>query len=84
MAAGIADKKPDQSKQPYNDWPNDAGFETFHEEKTPIELKVTGKIPAYAAGSTASLKLTAFSSFLPVPGIPSRRSSTVHDTNATK
>lgn len=24
-------------------------FETFHEEKTPIDLKVTGKIPAYAA-----------------------------------
>lgn len=34
----------------YNDWPNDAGFETFHDETDPVELKVSGKVPAYAAG----------------------------------
>lgn len=34
----------------YNDWPNDAGFETFHDETDPVELKVSGRIPAYAAG----------------------------------
>ncbi|KAK3174813.1 hypothetical protein OEA41_002059 [Lepraria neglecta] len=32
-----------------NDWPNDIGFDVFQDETTPIELKVTGKIPAYAA-----------------------------------
>lgn len=36
--------------EPYNNWPNDQGFDTDYEERTPIELKVTGKIPAYAAG----------------------------------
>ncbi|CAD6578137.1 MAG: hypothetical protein ASARMPRED_008547 [Alectoria sarmentosa] len=34
----------------FNDWPNDAGFETFHEETDPVQLKVSGRIPAYAAG----------------------------------
>jgi len=32
-------------------WPNDIGFEVNHEERTPIELKVTGSIPEYAAGT---------------------------------
>ncbi|MCJ1280166.1 hypothetical protein MMC21_007993 [Puttea exsequens] len=34
----------------YNDWPNEQGFETFDEQKEPVELTVKGKIPAYAAG----------------------------------
>ena len=38
------------TKESYNDWPNDAGFEAFHEETDPVELKVSGRIPAYAAG----------------------------------
>ena len=32
-------------------WPNDLGFDTVREERQPIELKVTGYIPAYAAGT---------------------------------
>ncbi|KAJ7463226.1 dioxygenase [Mycena latifolia] len=35
----------------YKDWPNDAGFNTEIEHRTPIALKVTGTIPAYAAGT---------------------------------
>ena len=34
----------------FNDWPNDLGFETSQEQTSPVELKVLGKIPAYAAG----------------------------------
>ena len=34
----------------FNDWPNDAGFETFQEQTSPVELRVSGSIPAYAAG----------------------------------
>ncbi|KAI9721834.1 MAG: hypothetical protein M1812_002170 [Candelaria pacifica] len=34
-----------------NDWPNDQGFEVSHEERSTVELNVTGKIPAYAAGT---------------------------------
>ncbi|KAL2836560.1 carotenoid oxygenase [Aspergillus pseudoustus] len=34
----------------YNNWPNDQGFEGNHEQKTPVELTVTGYIPPYAAG----------------------------------
>lgn len=36
--------------KPFNDWPNDIGFETFQEQTSPVELKVSGKIPVYAAG----------------------------------
>ncbi|KIW70489.1 hypothetical protein, variant [Phialophora macrospora] len=34
----------------YNDWPNTLGFDTHYEERTPVELRVEGDIPAYAAG----------------------------------
>ncbi|KAL3485618.1 carotenoid oxygenase [Aspergillus germanicus] len=34
----------------YNSWPNAQGFEGNHEQKTPVELAVTGHIPSYAAG----------------------------------
>lgn len=36
--------------QPFNDWPNDVGFDVFTEQTSPVELTVSGKIPAYAAG----------------------------------
>ncbi|EFR04243.1 carotenoid cleavage dioxygenase 1 [Nannizzia gypsea CBS 118893] len=33
------------------DWPNYQGFDTSYEERTPVELKVAGKIPSWAAGT---------------------------------
>ncbi|KAI9875116.1 MAG: hypothetical protein M1830_008861 [Pleopsidium flavum] len=35
---------------PFNDWPNDQGFDVTQEHRIPVELTVTGSIPAYAAG----------------------------------
>ncbi|KAE9381006.1 hypothetical protein N431DRAFT_396311 [Stipitochalara longipes BDJ] len=32
------------------DWPNEAGFQTLHEQHDPTSLPITGSIPAYAAG----------------------------------
>ncbi|KAF4630979.1 hypothetical protein G7Y89_g7157 [Cudoniella acicularis] len=40
-----------KTKESIRDWPNEAGFQTLHEERDPIELIVTGKIPAWAAGT---------------------------------
>jgi len=37
--------------EPFNNWPNDKGFDANHEERIPIELQVSGHIPAYAAGT---------------------------------
>ncbi|KAI9730067.1 MAG: hypothetical protein M1834_006059 [Cirrosporium novae-zelandiae] len=37
--------------QHFNNWPNDAGFDVFHEERNPVELKVTGNIPEWACGT---------------------------------
>lgn len=37
-------------RKPFNEWPNDLGFETFQEHTNPVALKVSGKIPSYAAG----------------------------------
>ncbi|TRX97046.1 hypothetical protein FHL15_001840 [Xylaria flabelliformis] len=34
-----------------NDWPNEAGFENLTEVRGPVELKVTGSIPSWAAGT---------------------------------
>ncbi|KAL4953636.1 carotenoid oxygenase [Aspergillus filifer] len=34
----------------FNNWPNAQGFDGNHEEKEPVEIPVTGHIPAYAAG----------------------------------
>ncbi|CAI7607112.1 unnamed protein product [Penicillium viridicatum] len=34
----------------YNNWPNDKGFDPEYEQPRPVELSVTGHIPAYAAG----------------------------------
>ncbi|THC89149.1 hypothetical protein EYZ11_011407 [Aspergillus tanneri] len=38
-------------KAPFNDWPNDAGFEASVEHREPVELTVTGSIPSYLAGT---------------------------------
>ncbi|KAK4442836.1 carotenoid oxygenase [Podospora aff. communis PSN243] len=35
----------------YEEWPNDAGFEGLTEHRGPIELKVKGNIPPWAAGT---------------------------------
>ncbi|PMD30913.1 hypothetical protein L207DRAFT_549061 [Hyaloscypha variabilis F] len=32
------------------EWPNEAGFQTLHEQHEPISLPIIGSIPAYAAG----------------------------------
>ncbi|KAF8835910.1 carotenoid cleavage dioxygenase [Paxillus ammoniavirescens] len=37
--------------KPFNNWPNDAGFDVVHEERDPIELKVSGTIPHYVSGT---------------------------------
>ncbi|WEW54616.1 oxidoreductase [Emydomyces testavorans] len=42
------EKAPPES---YNDWPNLQGFSTSYEERTPVELVVTGEIPPWAAGT---------------------------------
>ncbi|KAK5652829.1 hypothetical protein OQA88_9495 [Cercophora sp. LCS_1] len=38
-------------RQAFQDWPNEAGFDGLTEHCGPIELKVEGTIPAWAAGS---------------------------------
>lgn len=35
----------------FDDWPNEAGFEGLTEVRGPVELKVTGSIPCWAAGT---------------------------------
>ncbi|KAJ6012498.1 hypothetical protein N7499_011831 [Penicillium canescens] len=34
----------------YNSWPTDKGYDPEYEQREPVELPVTGQIPAYAAG----------------------------------
>ncbi|KAK1976991.1 carotenoid cleavage dioxygenase 1 [Colletotrichum cereale] len=36
---------------PYDEWPNEAGFDGLTEHRGPIELTVQGDIPAWAAGA---------------------------------
>ncbi|KAG7294563.1 hypothetical protein NEMBOFW57_004639 [Staphylotrichum longicolle] len=38
-------------RQAFHEWPNEAGFDGLTEHRGPIELKVSGNIPAWAAGS---------------------------------
>ncbi|KAL1835557.1 hypothetical protein VTJ49DRAFT_6489 [Mycothermus thermophilus] len=38
-------------EQAWHEWPNEAGFDGLTEHRGPIELKVIGNIPAWAAGS---------------------------------
>ncbi|KAF3481068.1 carotenoid cleavage dioxygenase 1 [Arthroderma uncinatum] len=44
---GISEEPP----KSHNDWPNYQGFDTSYEEREPVELKVTGNIPSWAAGT---------------------------------
>ncbi|KAH7888191.1 carotenoid oxygenase [Phlebopus sp. FC_14] len=37
--------------KPFNDWPNDAGFDVMYEERVPVELNVSGTIPSYVSGT---------------------------------
>ncbi|KAH0839502.1 carotenoid oxygenase [Lanmaoa asiatica] len=37
--------------KPFNNWPNDAGFDVVHEEREPVELEVSGSIPPYVSGT---------------------------------
>ncbi|KAJ5537436.1 Carotenoid oxygenase [Penicillium frequentans] len=39
------------TEEHWNNWPNEKGFDPEYEERTPVELSVTGNIPAYAAGT---------------------------------
>ncbi|KAB8217420.1 carotenoid oxygenase [Aspergillus novoparasiticus] len=39
-----------ESQTHFNNWPNDRGFDANYEERSPVELVVTGRIPTYAAG----------------------------------
>ncbi|KAJ5612532.1 Carotenoid oxygenase [Penicillium lagena] len=39
------------AEEHFNNWPNDKGFDPEFEERSPVELSVTGHIPAYAAGT---------------------------------
>ncbi|KAK4118734.1 carotenoid cleavage dioxygenase 1 [Parathielavia appendiculata] len=39
------------AKQAFHEWPNEAGFDGLTEHRGPIELKVKGNIPTWAAGS---------------------------------
>ncbi|KAJ5595070.1 uncharacterized protein N7459_001278 [Penicillium hispanicum] len=41
----------ENTEEYFNNWPNDKGFDPEYEEKKPIELAVTGNIPAYSAGT---------------------------------
>ncbi|MCJ1326545.1 hypothetical protein MMC10_003210 [Thelotrema lepadinum] len=41
----------DSAPSHYKDWPNTFAFDTDYVQNEPIELKVTGEIPAYAAGT---------------------------------
>ncbi|KAL2141913.1 hypothetical protein VTI28DRAFT_1798 [Corynascus sepedonium] len=38
-------------RQAFREWPNEAGFDGLTEHRGPVELKVKGTIPAWAAGS---------------------------------
>ncbi|KAH0541983.1 hypothetical protein FGG08_003615 [Glutinoglossum americanum] len=48
---GLIEARSVDGIRPYNDWPNDLGFDVVHEERIPVELGVIGHIPAYAAGT---------------------------------
>ncbi|KAJ5899480.1 Carotenoid oxygenase [Penicillium taxi] len=46
----LAEPSSSKSDEPWNNWPNDKGFDPEYEQREPVELSVTGHIPAYAAG----------------------------------
>ncbi|KKA19799.1 Carotenoid cleavage dioxygenase [Rasamsonia emersonii CBS 393.64] len=41
---------PKELPKSFNDWPNFQGFNSTYQEHSPVELKVKGNIPAWAAG----------------------------------
>ncbi|KAJ5287421.1 Carotenoid oxygenase [Penicillium angulare] len=41
----------DITEKHWNNWPNEKGFDPEYEQPTPVELSVSGHIPAYAAGT---------------------------------
>ncbi|KAK8034555.1 Torulene dioxygenase [Apiospora rasikravindrae] len=43
--------KENLARAAFEDWPNEAGFEGLTEHRGPVELRVKGNIPAWAAGS---------------------------------
>lgn len=40
-----------QQSPHFNNWPNAVGFDTWYEERSPVELSVEGNIPAYVCGT---------------------------------
>ncbi|OBR07945.1 Carotenoid cleavage dioxygenase 1 [Colletotrichum higginsianum IMI 349063] len=50
-AADLQMFKENRLRAPYDEWPNEAGFDGLTEERGPIELTVQGHIPAWAAGA---------------------------------
>ncbi|KAJ0164423.1 Beta,beta-carotene 15,15'-dioxygenase [Colletotrichum tanaceti] len=50
-AADLQTFKENRLRAPYDEWPNEAGFDGLTEERGPIELTVQGHIPAWAAGA---------------------------------
>ncbi|PKS07421.1 hypothetical protein jhhlp_006024 [Lomentospora prolificans] len=50
-AANIKEISENMAKLSFKDWPNEAGFDGLTEHRGPIELRVKGDIPAWAAGS---------------------------------
>ncbi|KAB5554861.1 carotenoid cleavage dioxygenase 1 [Coniochaeta sp. 2T2.1] len=53
--SGVEEAKKHQEQirahQQVAEWPNDAGFQGLDEHRGPIELKITGNIPQWAAGT---------------------------------
>ncbi|KAJ9616761.1 hypothetical protein H2200_000480 [Cladophialophora chaetospira] len=49
--AGISPIEKSEASTHYKDWPNAVGFDTHYEERSPVELRVEGTIPAYTAGT---------------------------------
>ncbi|KAL1978599.1 hypothetical protein VTN31DRAFT_1458 [Thermomyces dupontii] len=49
MNGSTAAQSPEEHEH-FKGWPNDAGFHSTYTQPTPVELKVTGTIPSYAAG----------------------------------
>ncbi|OHF01523.1 carotenoid cleavage dioxygenase 1 [Colletotrichum orchidophilum] len=50
-AADLQTFEENRLRAPYDEWPNEAGFDGLTEERGPIELHVQGQIPVWAAGA---------------------------------
>lgn len=52
VASSTTDHKSSSTPEAhYKNWPNSVGFQSEYQQHTPIQLKVSGDIPAYAAGT---------------------------------